>query len=247
MTLEQPALGGPGVDQESRNVTQADPARRRCTEPRAIPMTGVDSGAMIIAPTTVAVRIREHPARRDGRGQRQRGPKGRTFQRGVPDDRSRSSAGSSSERRWAGGRTRARTLLSTAPNQPGTPGPPKRDVDPRTRRFTRRAYGAVEHGDQKGAVRHRRAGTRTYEPRVMVLRIGLSGPARAARLPAGDALVGARMRRGECDRTRHDRQHCSGRGGAGRDRSRRPGRRRCDGGPAVPGASGRRGGRSAAG
>ncbi|MFJ3514764.1 hypothetical protein [Streptomyces sp. NPDC090131] len=29
--------------------------RRRCTAPRAIPMIGVDSGAMIIAPMTVAV------------------------------------------------------------------------------------------------------------------------------------------------------------------------------------------------
>ena len=80
-----------------------------------MPMIGVASGAMIIAPITVAVEsVRTPPAAMtdDSVSMVQNAER---LDGVSPDDRSRSCASSFSVRRWAAGRTRARTPLSIPP------------------------------------------------------------------------------------------------------------------------------------
>ncbi|MFZ4302170.1 hypothetical protein [Streptomyces cinereoruber] len=78
-------------------------------------MIGVDSGAMIIAPITVAVESVSTPAAAMTEDSVSIVQKAERLDPVSPDDRSRSCASSSSERRCETGRTRSRTPLSMVP------------------------------------------------------------------------------------------------------------------------------------
>ena len=75
--------------------------------PSAIPMIGVDSGAMIIAPITVAVESASTPAVAMTAESASMVQKADDFDRASPDARSRSSVSSARVRRCASGSTRS--------------------------------------------------------------------------------------------------------------------------------------------
>jgi len=107
------------TSRHARRTIAADPVRRRCAEPRAMPMIGVDRGAMIIAPITVAVESVSTPPPAMTDDIVSMVQKAEHLDVVSPDDGSRSWVSSSSERRWEAGRARARTLLITPPNNHG--------------------------------------------------------------------------------------------------------------------------------
>ena len=75
--------------------------------PSAIPMIGVDSGAMIIAPITVAVESESTPAVAMTADSVNMVQNAEIFEAESPEVRSRSSVNSANVRRWDSGRTRA--------------------------------------------------------------------------------------------------------------------------------------------
>ena len=92
--------------------------RSRFTMPSAMPMIGVESGAMIIAPMTVAVESARTPAVAMIPESTSIVQNADCFARVSPDRRSRSSDSSSRVRRWFSGRTRSRRPMFMAPSMP---------------------------------------------------------------------------------------------------------------------------------
>ncbi|WP_246111334.1 hypothetical protein [Terrabacter aerolatus] len=94
------------------------PVRSRFTSARAVPMIGVDSGAMIMAPMTVAVESAMIPALAMEAARTSIVQNADRLERRSPSLRSRSAVSSSKVRRWFSGSTRARIAVSMAPVWP---------------------------------------------------------------------------------------------------------------------------------
>src|SRR6478735_12417250 len=91
------------------------PVRSRFTRARAVPMIGVESGAMIMAPMTVAVESAMIPALAMQAASSSMVQYADRFESRSPSLRSRSEVSSSNVRRWFCGSTRARMAVSMAP------------------------------------------------------------------------------------------------------------------------------------
>ena len=105
-------------DRPPRARTGPRRIRSRFTMPSAMPMIGVDSGAMIMAPMTVAVESASTPAVAMTPDSTSIVQKADCFARVSPERRSRSSESSSRVRRWFSGRTRSRRPMFMAPSMP---------------------------------------------------------------------------------------------------------------------------------
>ena len=142
--------------------------RSRFTMPSAMPMIGVESGAMIIAPMTVAVESASTPAVAITPDSTSIVQNADCLARVSPDRRSRSSESSSRVRRWFSGRTRSRRPMFMAPSMPRTRRPPARPGGDApggptvaSRRCSGTHTGTVETGGRHALVSHRQQPRRT--------------------------------------------------------------------------------------
>ena len=109
-----------------QNTNRPARIRSRFTRPSAMPMIGVESGAMIMAPMTVAVESASTPAVAMTAESTSMVQNADCLARVSPDLRSRSSDSSSRVRRWFSGSTRSRRpmfmALSMPVRRPAAPG-----------------------------------------------------------------------------------------------------------------------------
>ena len=106
----------------AKKTTVAEPVRRRSTDPRAMPMIGVDNGAMIMAPITVAVESVRTPPPAMIAASVSIVQNADLLDVVSPEARTRSRVNSSNVRRCDAGRTRARSCLIMTPNNHDRPG-----------------------------------------------------------------------------------------------------------------------------